>query len=164
MGQTSPDLLPWPETSDPAMVPQDMQELAAATQAAIDKRMNASYTAAACTYQSGWVSNTDSYGGLVLYKTGKLVIARGKARRSSNMTVADNTLYQIGAVPPGYRPAVWLAAAGAWAALAAGEFQNMVTQLVVSTDGDIHVLANTAATIRATTDWVSIAGLSWMTA
>lgn len=35
MGATTPDLLPWPENGDPAMVPQDMQELATATQTAL---------------------------------------------------------------------------------------------------------------------------------
>lgn len=159
MGQTTPDLLPWPENGDPAMVPQDMQELATATQTGLDKRMPVTPTTAAISAASNWQGN-----GTTVSRSGRTVVAGGTFTRLTNLTVADNTEYQIGTIPTGYRPAVLVRATCPWkAADSDGTGQVSTAQITIDTAGAVKFTANFAGTVRAAGDFVGVGALVWTT-
>lgn len=163
MGATTPDGLPWPELAEPGNVPQDMQELAGATQTALLGRMPVAYETGAATYEPAWYANTDPYGGVSVFRMGKLVVARGLARRNANLTVTDNTTITFASLPAGFWPERTFRAAGAWVCLTGGVSNLMTTQILINAAGGVSVISNVDGTFRANSDWVSLSGISWVT-
>lgn len=160
MGSTSPDLLPWPEYADEAAVPQDMQEMAAAVQVALDKRANVTLTSAALAVSSGWTGNAAN-----VVRMGKIVVCGGTfIRPTAALSVTDNSEYQIATVPAGYRPPQIMRCASAWKAFDGSKAQTSTLQVVVDTDGSVKFTATYTGSIRAGGDYISTAGLVWWVA
>lgn len=165
MGTTTGDSLRYPELGEPANVPQDMQELATDVQTALNKRMNVAYSVGELgSLSAGWAHWGGEFGNARFYKSGKSVTALGLLKRTAALTIVDNTLYDLGDVPASYRPLFTLNAAAPWVGTQSGAGRNYsIGQLRIASSGAVQFRPNFSGTL-AVDDWVSFAGISWVTA
>ena len=120
-GYTTGDNLPFPnDVNQPADSPNAFQQLAAATQTALnsDQATLNAHTADLATkieiaptsaliapIGANWSNGvTSGYGQPTVYKFGRIVIAQGLMTRTVALTIADNGTYDVG-VDPGGLPA-----------------------------------------------------------
>lgn len=161
-GYTAGDLLPYPnDYEQPADTPNAIQANATAVQTALNKRMPFAYTMGELSAGSGWAHFAGSYGNARFNRTGKLIVGYGLLKRTAALTVTDNGTYPLGTLPAGYRPQFDLRLPTAWVASTSSR-QFLTTQLIVGMDGSVQILSNVAGTMNVD-DWVSFAGLVWMT-
>lgn len=154
MGATTGDNLPWPELGENANVPQDMQELATATQTALDKKMPTALSKVNLTRSTGWTGANPSAS-----KSGKIVLLAGYFQRTSDITISAQNWVTMGTAPAGYRPAsmerfpVMFYDNGA---LKSGGF------VAVGADGVIEFLSTTDIVLQ-TNDFVEVSVCSYVT-
>lgn len=163
MGQTTGDNLRWPENGDPAMVPQDMQELATDVQTGLNKRIPAIPTAEpTMSYSSGWAQYSSGLA-VRLAVFGKIVVARGLITRTANLNVTDNNDYQMGTIPAAQRPKQSARFAVPWhAADQGGTAQNSVCHVTVETTGEVRLWPNFTGVFRPG-DYAGVDGAVWVT-
>lgn len=158
---TSPDLLPIiTDYGQPADVPAANNDMANTVQTALNKRANIVPATTAAAPSTGWAQGAGGYGAVTLALFGKLVVVRGMYVRTASLAVTDNTVYQCGVIPAGYRPQVATMGAASWQCLTGGITNIMTTQFRALSTGELQFVANVTGSIR-TTDYVSPAGLIW---
>lgn len=153
MGTTTGDNLRYPELDEPGNVPQDMQELAADVQTALNKKMMVTPTSVTIVKFAGWANHEG-----IARKTGKLVVCSSFFGRSGALTVAAGTAYDIGTLPAGYRPATNEYFPCVWS-----DGTRRPGMCHVGTDGVIAWTPFQSANL-VVDDWVSVSGLVFMTA
>ena len=158
---TTPDGLPYPDDyTAPADSPAAFQALAEATQAALNGLdvLTADYV----TPATGWELNGDVYGAARTEKMGRLVVTRGRMKRTTALTVADNGSYLVGTIAEPFRPWLPLSFAVSWRATDDRGVQDMTTTCNALATGELYVVSNVVGTL-AVGQWVSLAGVAWWT-
>lgn len=156
MGATTGDTLPWPEPAEPANVPQDMQELATATQTALDKKAPVQYSQVNISRTGGWGHAT--YQPLAM-KTGKSIALSYRFGRASPLTVTAGTIYPLGTLPAGY----WPKSSERFTCPMKAGSALRVAHVAVGIDGSVSLIPIVNDTLD-TDDWVFVSGITFVTA
>jgi hypothetical protein len=163
---TPGDGLPYPNNyQEPADSPAALQALALSTQSALNARMNVNPAIQVLTLEAGWKHAITSYGQAFVFLSGRLVATSGMLlRNSTDLPVTDNVAIKLATIPAGFRPAYSLRVPGAWSARDTNNETHLSAgTLDILADGTVNFYPNFTGTIVASSHYVSLAGITWIT-